>query len=94
MSKFSVKYLAHWTCTSFRFAAEHIDDHVEPAFSDAAGGDSDDGYVKPMTQGTFKSDLMSRATLHSMVDGEANHKGVRAQERSFTKETLQSVHIH
>ena len=93
MSKISLEYLAYLTRMAFKFAGENAY-HVEPAFSDAAGGTSGDG-SGPLKQGSFKSDLMSKATASFMADDAPTHKAERAQDKnSFSRETLLSVHIH
>lgn len=91
MSKFSLQYLAYWTRMTFKFAAEHVY-HVEPAFSDAAGGTSGDG-SGPIRQGRFQAGLMSKATVNFMADGASNHKADRAHNKNFSRENLRTVHI-
>ncbi len=94
MSQFSLKYLARWTKSAFKYAAEHIIDDVEPLFNEAAGSGSGDG-AGPLAKGNFQSALISKVMGNSMADNTSNRvlRMSKAQSAMFTKQNLQSVHI-
>lgn len=85
MSKFSLQYLAYLTRMAFKFAVDNVY-HVEPAFSDAAGGTSDDGSI-PMRHGQLGEGHILNATANFMVDV-TNHKVERAHDNQRAKESL------
>ena len=89
MSKFSLQYWAQKTLTAFQIAAEHLDDHVEPIFKEAAEGESSGGII-PLTQGRFDSALISKVMGNSMADNTSNRllKKTKAGSERFTQKNL------
>ena len=95
MSTLSLKYLAQLTQSAFKYAAEHLIDDVEPVFNEAAGSGSGDG-AGPLAKGNFQSTLISKVMGNSMADNTSNRvlRMSKAQSALFTKQGLQTIHIH